>query len=74
MQIKPPQSWGEVIALLVLLGSFAGYAITQHERISGLEKSVADRPVLMERRDRENDSLHEEVRELRQKLLCPCHD
>jgi hypothetical protein len=38
------------------------------------DQSKAERPVLMERRDRETESLQQDIRELRQKLLCPCHE
>jgi hypothetical protein len=73
-RIKAPQSWGEFVATLVFISGGGGYLIHEHERMSGMEKQLADRPMLMERRDRESDSLHEDIRELRSKLLCPCHE
>jgi hypothetical protein len=73
-RIQPPQTWGELFAAIGLLGSLAAYLYHEHERVAALEAQIAERPVLMERRDRETDSVHEDVRELRNKLLCPCHD
>jgi hypothetical protein len=72
--VKPPQSWGEFIATLVFLGGVTGYVIHEHERTSAMERQLADRPMLMERRDREQDEIHTDIRELRSKLLCPCHE
>jgi hypothetical protein len=74
MKIQPPQSWTEFLAALGLLGAVFGYLYHEHERVAGLEAQIAQRPVLMERRDRETDDIKGELHQLRDKLLCPCHD
>jgi hypothetical protein len=64
----------ELVGMVTLLGLLIGYLIHEHERVAKLESAQAERPEFRERRDRENDDIKQDVRELRQKLLCPCHD
>lgn len=73
MKLAPPQTWGELVALLTFLGLVTGYCVHQQERITTMERQLADRPMLMERRDRETNSIQDDIKQLRDKLLCPCH-
>jgi hypothetical protein len=55
---------GAIVSATLYVGHFWGESDAQR----------VDRPVLMDRRDREIDALRDDIRELRQKPLCPCHE
>ena len=77
-RIKPPQTWGELAAVLTFLALVFAYFFREHEHVTALEQELADaerqRPELRDRRDRELDLMHDDIATMRNKLLCPCHD
>ena len=66
--------WKDIGAGISLLGIIISSALYVGHFWGESDQSKADSPVLRERRDREADSMQEDIRELRQKLLCPCHE
>lgn len=69
MRIEAPKSWGEVAALGGLIALGGGYMLHQNERIAAAEKQLSTAPLS---RNRTEDALRDELKELRDKLMCPC--